>query len=582
MADPEFVSAVDEPNYRQIGTRVTGQRLKGKAVSRHVQAEVINSIPSKFETVLYSGDSEVDGFRSRTVRFKPALADIPGPGAYHSTSTMVSSSDSHSKKGLGVGFVSKRDRFGNTYSTVAGPGRYEHKDFLQQGKYDFSTSTNTHQFRNHETQPRTIQHRQHNPGPGAYEPTPVATKERRDRKHALLVRVEPAGNRPTAAPTDDTTPTATTDAISSYGDMTPLSSNNGNTGSASRRSASGGAGGVAKSTSRSELHGGDRRQSVGATVTGRRLFTAIELAEDAMARPNRNDSASQQSRGPNARGIVAHEPISAMLVGPNTERNNNDNDSPLLAAAAQSLGTRGRNKFQHEDQPFLSTSQRFTSSVRHVPAPGAYNPPIASQVAFTSHDGVSVPFKSRTTRSSHTDGAAKGPGPGYYTSDVAAGEEMKQSASSSMFKIQHTNRFGIPIQRRKAVANTPGPGTYEPPIPTDVQHGSASIKKSASSAAVATNTSMADEQHDMEDGYATRGGPVRDRSFPINSPPLKRVLSPSAAAPRLSPVGRAIPMVPMSSVTPVPTNVRPPGPAYYNPAAVDKKSFHLNATSRWV
>jgi hypothetical protein len=403
------------------------------------------------------------------------------------------------------------------------------------------------------------------------------------------VRVEPAGHRGDTTNgdnnnNDDNGGGGGGDAISSVGDATP--SSNDISGSGRR-----GAAGVGQSLSSSELVGmrgmdvstnDGRRQSIGNSVTGRRLFTATELAQESI-RPNRH-SDSAPRRGSNARGIVAHEPISAMLAAPNTERNGSsfDNNDPLLPSASQSLGgTRrgGAAKFQHEDQPFLSTSQRFTSSVRHVPAPGAYNPPLASQVAFTSHDGVSVPFKSRTTRASHIDAAAgaKGPGPGYYTTDLVSGEEMKQNSLSSyafsssnllcvetdvhdpdvdsMFKIQHTNRFGIPIQRRKAVANTPGPGTYEPPIPTDVQHPSP-IKK-----AVATTTSTTDEKdlNGMDDDrdHATRGGPARDRSFPINSPPIKRPQSP----PHISPVGR---VVPQTLVAPVPSNVRPPGPGMWH------------------
>lgn len=256
----------------------------------------------------------------------------------------------------------------------------------------------------------------------------MKTKERRDRKHSFITRVEPAGRRGGAATTtttnDDTN--NNNDGVSSAGGETPASSD--------RR------GGVGKSVSTTELVGmrgmdvsvgGNGDAPPASSITGRRLFTATELARDQLAKPRR-DSAPRLV-GSAARGIVAHEPISAMLAGPNTERNlDNNGGTPQLPMATQSAGSNRRaSKFQHEDQPFLSTTHRFTSSVRNVPAPGAYNPPLANQIAFTSHDGVSVPFKSRTTRASYVDAiaGAKGPGPGYYTND--GGDELKQSASSS-------------------------------------------------------------------------------------------------------------------------------------------------------
>lgn len=144
------VSASPSDNYRQIGKRRgNGRLLLGAAHSYHAssvaalnasgegvvvppsqsQLGSVPSIPSRFETVLYSGDQEPDAFASRVSRFKSTAVDLPGPGAYAgdviaSNPGLKLASTSFSSKGYGVGFVSKDRRF-KRRGGGPGPGAYD-------------------------------------------------------------------------------------------------------------------------------------------------------------------------------------------------------------------------------------------------------------------------------------------------------------------------------------------------------------------------------------------------------------------------------------------------------------------------
>lgn len=163
-------------NYRQVGTRSHGRLLLGQSNSKGQKAQMTSaaSIPSKFETILYTGATEADGFGARVTRFQSQVADLPGPGAYHQGSSAESFSDSFSKKGYGNGFVSKTNRWFKAQATgppvhFPGPGAYEKTDWLgEKKKNDFNEASATSAFREKESA-ALVAKDEPIPGPGTYE-----------------------------------------------------------------------------------------------------------------------------------------------------------------------------------------------------------------------------------------------------------------------------------------------------------------------------------------------------------------------------------------------------------------------------
>ena len=98
--------------------KLTGQQTNGKNFS---------TIPSKFETTLFTGNKERDGFGSRAHRFVDVENDLPGPGTYNDHESKILDHKVYSKKGLGSGFVSKTKRESGfkATSSAPGPGNYE-------------------------------------------------------------------------------------------------------------------------------------------------------------------------------------------------------------------------------------------------------------------------------------------------------------------------------------------------------------------------------------------------------------------------------------------------------------------------
>jgi hypothetical protein len=99
-------------------------KLAGQASSG---GKNFSTIPSKFETTLFTGNKEKDGFGSRAHRFVDMENDLPGPGTYNDADKRIADDKVYSKKGLGVGFVSKtrRDSFIKAGAQGPGPGNYE-------------------------------------------------------------------------------------------------------------------------------------------------------------------------------------------------------------------------------------------------------------------------------------------------------------------------------------------------------------------------------------------------------------------------------------------------------------------------
>lgn len=177
-----------EANFRQVGTRTAGKLLVGTTNTHQVAPKPsAASIPSKFETILYSGDTEVDGFASRVARFKPGNDDRPGAGEYHKQPSMVYNHDSISKKGYGNGFVSKTDRFFYVSKQGApayfpGPGAYKSTDYLtQKNQNNYNRAEITSNFQKKESAPLVPPNREV-PGPGEYMPDKLERKRRSRRE----------------------------------------------------------------------------------------------------------------------------------------------------------------------------------------------------------------------------------------------------------------------------------------------------------------------------------------------------------------------------------------------------------------
>jgi hypothetical protein len=130
------------------GGRALAPPFAGNLTGQHSGSRHTASIPSKFETTLYTGAKERNAFGSRAYRFsdnevrrsprrppptaphpRPAPArqnELPGPGAYEETAKFKDDKV-YSKKGLGVGFVSRAKRSSGWAgsSSAPGPGAYE-------------------------------------------------------------------------------------------------------------------------------------------------------------------------------------------------------------------------------------------------------------------------------------------------------------------------------------------------------------------------------------------------------------------------------------------------------------------------
>merc|ERR1712178_328962 len=95
--------------FRTKGRNATsGILLKGN-VRELTGYRTATSIPSKFETVLHTGNKERNGFNTRVYRFSEGENDLPGPGNYNinghaqeqQASTLLKQGGSVSKRGCG-------------------------------------------------------------------------------------------------------------------------------------------------------------------------------------------------------------------------------------------------------------------------------------------------------------------------------------------------------------------------------------------------------------------------------------------------------------------------------------------------
>ncbi|DAZ96797.1 TPA: hypothetical protein N0F65_007058 [Lagenidium giganteum] len=169
------------PSFRQVGTKPSGNVLRGAAVPRHHTADTssrICSIPSKYETVIYKEAIEKNAFGGRTQRFGDTENELPGPGSYYKQPSLVrtvSDSGSVSRLGYSTGFVSKAKRFNDRIKEVVpGPGEYQslRSDKKPQNKkFGMSSFANTPKSHNSTFGSNQVSSA---PGPGEYNVTQVS------------------------------------------------------------------------------------------------------------------------------------------------------------------------------------------------------------------------------------------------------------------------------------------------------------------------------------------------------------------------------------------------------------------------
>jgi len=160
--------------YRTKGRNNTsGILLKGN-VRELTGYRTATSIPSKFETILHTGNKEKDGFNGRAYRFSDGDNDLPGPGNYNilgdvqsdinNKSTLMKTGGSVSKRGCGA-MISKNFAVGFTAAgvkaAVPGAGSYNVK-----GQFEDATKEDKCLFAGR-TGPSYLSS-QPTPGPGDY------------------------------------------------------------------------------------------------------------------------------------------------------------------------------------------------------------------------------------------------------------------------------------------------------------------------------------------------------------------------------------------------------------------------------
>jgi len=169
-----------QKTYRTKGRNATsGILLKGN-VRELTGYRTATSIPSKFETVLHTGNKERNGFNTRVYRFGENENDLPGPGNYNingeaqaqQTSTLLKQGGSVSKRGCGS-MISK-DWNGSGFASagakaaVPGSGSYDIK-----GQFDGAKPHDKCLFAGR-TGASYLSH-ESTPGPGDYDPFKSST-----------------------------------------------------------------------------------------------------------------------------------------------------------------------------------------------------------------------------------------------------------------------------------------------------------------------------------------------------------------------------------------------------------------------
>lgn len=225
-----------------------------------------------------------------------------------------------------------------------------------------------------------------------------------------------------------------------------------------------------------------------------------------------------------------------------------------------------------------------------VPGPGQYN--VGEATTFTEHTkaktiGTSKPFNTTGAQlSSVAKATAMLPAPGAYEQRGMA--EQLSALPSSAFCSGATRPWEPPVESAQAQAlrgiehpaikpqqigyrkdkaqATPGPGTYEPKIDIETFKG-------------APTSSMFDPHLDRM-GNSVRPNRKKKMEPPPGPGHYHENIHDRQDEPVL--VSSSFFMSNVARIRGPDPELLPPGPAYYNPDNVSKKSFHLNARQRWL
>lgn len=168
--------------YRTKGRNATsGILLKGN-VRELTGYRTATSIPSKFETVLHTGNKEKNGFNTRVYRFGDGENDLPGPGNYNingaaqtaDMSVLQKTGGSVSKRGCGA-MISKDFTVGFTAAgakaAVPGAGSY-----VVKGQFDDAKKEERCTFSGRSGPSYLSITAGSTPGPGDYDPFMTQTQ----------------------------------------------------------------------------------------------------------------------------------------------------------------------------------------------------------------------------------------------------------------------------------------------------------------------------------------------------------------------------------------------------------------------
>ncbi|XP_033120954.1 O(6)-methylguanine-induced apoptosis 2-like [Anneissia japonica] len=162
MADS--VQILDQ-NYR----RCSGQVRSGKIHKGSGVTAASSSIPSKYQTIVIPNHDR-KGFGSQSKRFGHGrdINENPGPGSYVGHGQATSDKSSYSKKGYGVGFVSKTQR-NVRHKGTPGPGAAAYSlPSLLSTRNDFNKTVTTSSFQKRIAVP-TEDKASSNPAPNKYD-----------------------------------------------------------------------------------------------------------------------------------------------------------------------------------------------------------------------------------------------------------------------------------------------------------------------------------------------------------------------------------------------------------------------------